>query len=300
MELDLLRKSELKFIGVDLDGANLNDLAAAVAEVLELEREEVFVTDYLDRVLTFDILREKMYSHQLLGKRDALFARMRAIKGVTLGEDTRIYSEGMLGWIAADAADVGPAFAEAERMAAVVKDKWSKRCMIFATGAEVKDGQVKDTNSTTIAETLEAAGFTSSFGGTLSDDMDLIAGSILRAVDNGFGLVFTTGGVGAESKDCTVEAVLTLDAQAATPYICTFEVGKGRHVKPGVRIAVGEVDGARIVSLPGPNDEVCAAMPIVLAGLAEGAANAVLAERVAVVLREKWRQKLHHHGHHHH
>jgi molybdenum cofactor synthesis domain-containing protein len=302
MEFDLLKKNELKFVGVDLDDANLNDLAAAIAEVLEMEVSEVFVTDYLDRTLTFDILRDRIYPHQIIDKQAPLMARLGAMPGVRVDADAKIRSEGMLGWIAADAEQANAALIVAERMSAEILDRWSRRTITFATGAEVKSGQVKDTNTATIAEQMVEAGFTSAFGGTLSDDIDLIAGSIRRAVGDGYGIVFTTGGVGAEAKDCTVEAVLMLDPGAATPVICTFEKGKGRHVKDAIRIAVGELDGARIIALPGPNDEVRACLPTVIAGLTQKAPKADLAEALAVILRDKWRQKANgfHHAHHHH
>ena len=42
------------------------------------------------------------------------------------------------------------------------------------------------------------------------------------AVEAGYGVVVTTGGVGAESKDHTIEALLKVDPQAATPYLTYF------------------------------------------------------------------------------
>ena len=72
----------------------------------------------------------------------------------------------------------------------------------------------------------------------------------------GFGLIITTGGVGAESKDHSVEAVLKLDPHAITPWILKFTPDMKRHHKEAVRIAVGRVGICRIVSLPGPHAEV--------------------------------------------
>jgi molybdopterin biosynthesis enzyme len=137
----------------------------------------------------------------------------------------------------------------------------------------------------------------------MRDDVDLIAGAIRTAIGNGYGLVITTGGVGAEAKDCTVEAVQKLDPSAHTPYLCRFEAGHGRHVKDGVRIAVGEYRGSRIVALPGPNDEVSAALAVLRPGLRDGVGSARLADEVAEVLRGVLRARMRHqpqHNHHHH
>lgn len=291
LEFDLLRKSELKFINIDLNNADLNAVAAAVAQVLELHSEEVFVTDYLNRVMTLDVLREKIYPHQIIDKKKPLLEQLAKVPGVVISDDTTIFSEGMLGWIAADADEANIALEEAAKMSVEIRDRWAKRSIVFATGSELIDGQVKDTNSASIRDFLTAEGYTVAFGGILRDDQSLIEGSIRTAIANGYSIVITTGGVGAESKDCTVEAVLAVDEQAATPYICTFEKGKGRHVKDGIRIAVGEHDSATIISLPGPNDEVCASLPLLLNGLNDRLDKGLFAERMAVNLRARWRAK---------
>lgn len=298
LEFDLLKKNELKFINIDLNNADLNVIAATVAEVLELNTDEVFVTDYLDRVMTLDILRDKLYPHQIIDKKTPLLEQLATVAGVTVSKETMIFSEGMLGWIAADSKQANEAIEQAVKMSAEIRDRWAKRCIVFATGSELIDGQIKDTNSASIRDFLTAEGYTVAFGGTLRDDQDLIEGSIRTAIANGYSIILTTGGVGAESKDCTVEAVLEIDTQAATPYICTFEKGKGRHVKDGIRIAVGEYENATIVSLPGPNDEVCSSLPLLLEGLNTRTSKAQFAERMAVNLRDRWRTK--HSGHQHH
>ena len=77
-----------------------------------------------------------------------------------------------------------------------------------------------------------------------------------------------------------------------------FTKGTGRHVKDGVRIAVGNEGLSTIVSLPGPHDEVELAVPVLLQGLAEAWDKARLADALAAVLAEKWKQKGMHHHHH--
>jgi hypothetical protein len=92
-----------------------------------------------------------------------------------------------------------------------------------------------------------------------------------------------------------VEAVLDIDPEAATPYICTFTKGVGRHFKEGVRIAVGEIDDAIVVSLPGRNDEVRASIDLSIDGLSKRPPKAQLAEYLAANLRGKLRAKMQHH-----
>jgi molybdenum cofactor synthesis domain-containing protein len=299
VEYDLLKKNELKFRNITLEHANLNDIAATVARVMHLDSSEVFVTDYLDNVMTLDILRDTLYPHQILAKKDQMLDQLKALPGVRITEQTTVYSEGMLGWIAADAEQAEQAMKAGEAMAATIRQRLAKRAIVFSTGAEVIKGEIEDTNSATISETLTAEGYTVKFGGSLRDDQDLIAGTLRRAIDDGYTIVITTGGVGAERKDCTVEAVLDLDREAATPYICTFTKGVGRHFKEGVRIAVGEVEDAVVISLPGPNDEVRASMPLVIEGLGKRPPKAQFAERLAANLRDKLRAKMHHSPHSH-
>jgi molybdenum cofactor synthesis domain-containing protein len=291
-QYDLLDKSELRVTNIHLGGADLNALAGVAARVLGLEANEVLVTDYLDEVLTFDILRPTMYPHQLLGRSDELLDALRVTPGVTLSALSRVTSNGMLGWIAADAEDMTAAIAGAKRIADEMDARIAKRVAVFSTGAELVSGEVKDTNWLLISDRLGAAGFACEHLGALPDDTQLISGSIRRAASSGFGVVITTGGVGAEAKDCTVEAVLALVPDAATRYTCHFTAGHGRHTKDGVRIAVGTHRGCRVISLPGPNDEVRVSLPHIEAGLANGAADEALASSIAETLRQVLRDRM--------
>ena len=56
-EWSLLEKTELGITGISLDRANLSEVARAVAGVLGLPAEEVYVIDARERLLTLDILR---------------------------------------------------------------------------------------------------------------------------------------------------------------------------------------------------------------------------------------------------
>jgi molybdenum cofactor synthesis domain-containing protein len=291
-QYDLLDKNELRVTDIRLEGADLSSLAAVAAQVLELSPAEVLVTDYLDHTLTFDVLRPTLYPHQLIGRSEELLNALRAVPGVTLSSRSQVTSNGMLGWIAADSDQMTEVLTEAQRIAEQVSARVAKRVAVFSTGAELVRGEVKDTNWSAISSRLTEAGFACDHLGTLADDEQLITGSIRRAANSGFGVVVTTGGVGAEAKDCTVEAVLSLVPDAVTRYTCHFTAGHGRHTKDGVRIAVGTYQGCRVISLPGPNDEVRACLDHVVSGLSTNTSDEMLASNIAQTLRQLLRDRM--------
>lgn len=289
---DLLGKTELTIFPIDLDGANLNEIADVVSGVLGLDRGDAWVVDVRDRSLTIDILRDRIDAHAIAGKQSKLLARLGRLPGVAISPETNVSSRGMLGWIADDTAEMQEALDRSEQMAFQVLARMKKRAVIFSTGQEVASGNIEDTNMPLIAETLIAEGYSVTVGGVLPDDRAIIAGRIRQAItDEGFGLIITTGGVGAEDKDHTVEAVLSLDSQATTPYLTRYEIGKGRHVKDGVRIAVGEHNGSLIVALPGPNDEVVVCLAVLAPALSQGIDKSRLAEAIARRLRERLHER---------
>ena len=296
-EFNLLRKTELRIQPVGLNGANLGDVAAAVAKVLGLEQNEVLVTDALGDAMTIDILRRTVNAYNIVGKQQVLLDALSRLPGVAISVDTSICSEGMLGWIGLEEAGAREALKRSEIMAEEVRRRIARRAMVFSTGSEVINGQIVDTNKPMIARCLEAEGYTVKLGPDLRDDWDYIAGLLRRAMDSGgYSLIVTTGGVGAEAKDHTIEALQAIDPQAATPYICHFEIGTGRHAKDGIRIGVAEDGGTLIVALTGPNDEVIISLEALTKGLAAGLGKAELASEIAGVLRQDLRRKMGH-GH---
>jgi len=294
-EFDLFQKTELRIENISLRGANLNDVAATVAEVLELGRDEVLVTDALHDVVTIDILRKTVDAYHLVGKRERLLHQLDQLPGVEITDETSICSEGMLGWIALDEPEAREALERSEKLVEEIRKTMAKRAIIFSTGFEVSSGQIEDTNKPTIAKRLEAEGYSVNEGPALQDDERLISTALKQAIESdGYGMIITTGGVGAEKKDRTVEAILSLDPKAATPYISKYEQGTGRHHKDGVRIAVGRVSDCLIVALPGPNDEVRSSLEILIDGLRRSWSKELLAEKLAENLRKKLREKMKH------
>lgn len=282
----LLHKTELKIERITLRDANLTELAAVVADTLALEREKVLVIDVRDDTVALDILQERVDAASIVGKQDLLLRRLGALPGVGITADTRCASDGMLGWIAWDDAEGRQALRYSEEIAAKIRRTLSSRAIVFSTGTEVASGQIQDTNTPIVAQRLEAEGYSVTLGATIGDDVDLIFGYLRSAVeDDGYGLVITTGGTGAEDKDWTVEAVQAIDPDAATPYICTYQKGVGRHAKDGVRIAVGQLADSLIVALPGPTEEVRASLDVLIDGLKSGRGKHTLAETIAATLR---------------
>ncbi len=292
-EFNLLEKTELRIEKIALRGANLNAVAEVVADVLGLECDEVLVIDARDDLLTLDLLRRTVDPYLVVGKQSALLEALGRLPGLTVTRETTLCSEGMLGWIAMDAGEAREALDRASGMAEQIRSRIATRAVVFSTGPEVISGQIEDTNKPTIARRLEEEGYSVAEGAALNDDVDYIAASLREAVEDlGFGLVITTGGVGAEEKDRTIEALLAIDTDAATPYLCKFERGHGRHAKDGVRIGVAQLHDALIVALPGPNDEVEIGMECLVRGLGSKLKKEELAAEIANVLRARLREKM--------
>ncbi len=291
LEYRLLEKTELWVGPVDLAGADLGACARAVARVMGLQADEVMVTDALERRLTFDVLVPTMRAEQFVSRQGELLQALAAVPGVSLDQETRVHSEGILGLISLDEQAGQEMLARTASMGREISRRIRKRAMILATGPEVIRGEIQDTNTPFLLRSLAARGYQVESAPALQDRAQAIAGAMRRAVEDAFGLVVTTGGVGAEGKDQTLEALLTLDPRAATPYVLKFRRGQGRHQKDGVRIGVGRLDPGLIVCLPGPHDEVRLLWPVLEQGLEQGWDKEHLARELAQTLRRKFLSK---------
>jgi molybdenum cofactor synthesis domain-containing protein len=301
MEWDLLEKTTFWVDGTHLDEANLGEVAAAAASALGLQADEVMVVDVQNDTVAFDLLRRKVAAESVAGKSGEILRRLAEVPGVTLTDDASLHSEGVLGFIALDTETAQQVISRSEEMGASVAAAVSSRACVFASGSEVIAGNIEDTNSPYLIEALTEAGYRAEFGGIIRDSTAEAINRLEDALMKGFGLIVTTGGVGAESKDHTIEAVLQLDREAHTPWILKFTPDMRRHHKEGVRIAVGRVGISRIVSLPGPNAEVREGCRALLTGIGRGLDDAALAEAVASAIRERWLDRMgkekHHYGH---
>lgn len=177
-----------------------------------------------------------------------------------------------------------------EQIGCQVSERIQKRVIIFSSGCEIKKGLIQDTNSPYIKSSLVQEGYRVTIGQVLEDNQGFIVSTLSKAVNEGFGLIITTGGVGVEDKDRTIEALLELDPMASTPYIIRYEKGTGRHEKDGVKIGGAYVKPSFIIPLPGPHEEVKVGLEVIIDGLKrrldkEKLATA-LSERYVGVLRE--------------
>jgi molybdenum cofactor synthesis domain-containing protein len=300
----LLDKGELEIEGIVLEQSNLNELAAAVAEEIGIDAKDVLVIDVRDSTVTLDILRSRLDPAQFVSKEESILNRLRNLRGVILDANARISSNGMLGWIAGDNADMKlsrDAVSLSKRLGEQLARNISGRVIVFPTGIEIEKGEIEDTNTPLIMEKLTEAGFAADKGEILKDDVNLLYAKLLQAAERGYGVSITTGGVGAENKDYSVEAVMMIDSRACTPYIAKFKTGIGRHSKDGIRIAVGKAGLTTYIALPGPNDEVAVCIDTVVKGITENWSREVLAGELARLLRTRLKEKIevtrHYHGH---
>ena len=286
MDLDLFGKTEIWIEHITLANADLGEISRAVAEILGLKDHEVIVTDVRENRVVLDVLRETVYAEQVFGKKDELLKRLSEIPGVKVTAETTIHSEGILGCIALDKELAKTVIERSKQMINEIKNKIAKRAIIFPTGFEVKKGIIKDTNTPLLVERLKKERYKVTRGNPLEDDENNIASNILNAISMGYGAIIITGGVGAEDKDKTIEGILKVDPDAATPYIVKYKIGTGRHIKDGVKIAVGKVGEVTIIALPGPTKEVKLCLEEVVQGLSLGLDKYTLAENIAKVLRK--------------
>jgi hypothetical protein len=94
-EFDLLHKTELRIERIRLQHADLNEVAAVVADVLDLEPFEVLVTDVVGDIVTLDILRQTVDAYALVGRQKRLFDALGRLPGVEVTQETSICSQGM-------------------------------------------------------------------------------------------------------------------------------------------------------------------------------------------------------------
>ena len=78
---------------------------------------------------------------------------------------------------------------------------------ILVVGNEILDGVVLDTNSQWIVNRLKPLGFQVHEAITVRDDTEEIGAALNRLIDDGCGLVFTTGGLGPTHDDMTLQGV---------------------------------------------------------------------------------------------
>ena len=294
MELELFEKTEIWISPVHIADVDLGLVAERFAEVLHLEKKEVMVVDVREELIALDILKKSVKAEDIIGKKDALLKALAVIPGIRLTPETSLHSDGILGLIAVENEETaGNILKGMERMRREISDKIRKRAIVFPSGFEVKGGMIQDANSPYIRDRLQGEGYNVTVGDVLEDDVESIVPVLRRALEGAYGLIITTGGVGAEDKDRMVEAFLRLDPEAATPYIIRYEKGKGRHEKDGVKIGVAYINPTYLVALPGPHEEVKAGIEVIVLGLKKGLGKEELAAALSKEYIELLR-RIHH------
>jgi molybdenum cofactor synthesis domain-containing protein len=300
MEYRLLNKTEIWVGPLGLSDVNLGRCASVVARTLSLPEETVSVTDAQKGHLAFDVMSPTVGAENIIAKKEAMLSALSEVPGVSITPATDIHSDGILGLINAAPAEGADILRRSQALGREIADRISKRAMIFPTGTEVINQLIQDTNTPFLKNQLESLGFNVSTSAPLPDDVAKIFQSIRDAADDPFGLIITTGGVGAEGKDQTLEALEKLDPNASLPYVLKFKKGTGRHDKEGVRIGVGMAGSSLIVCLPGPNDEVQLMWPVLRKALVEKWEKATLADHLRRVLSEKFSHFNPHNVHYNH
>ena len=301
LELNLLSKTELRIQGISLDAANLTDIAAAVARALDLPEDKIAVIDVRPGQVALDVLMPNIAAEQFFGREKRLLKAVSALPGVTLQNGAFVHSEGILGAISLDEEEAPRALKAAKALAGGIEriNIARARVMVFPTGFELIAKNIQDTNTPYLCKIFGEAGLVPEAGPCLPDNLGALVKALGEAAENSRAVV-TTGGVGAEDKDFSVEAILSLDPGAAAPYLVKFARGQGRHVKDGIRIAVGEYKGCIIAALPGPHDEVRLAGPVLVRGVKQRLGKSEIAEEVASILRGKFTGSMQAHHHHNH
>lgn len=281
----LFNKTELFVRGLGLNDVDLGSVSDTVADILGIERNKVLVVDALDDTITLDVLKETLDAKKLIGCERDILQALSLLDGLTVTKNTHIHSEGVLGFIGLEMESKDDFVRTVDETESRIAEKISKRCLVLPTGDEIIAGKITDTNTPFLVDALQAARFSAQPGTALPDDEDVVFGKLLDATMQGFGVVITTGGTGAEKKDCVVEAIQKLDKDAATPYTVHFTKGQGRHHKDGVRIAVGRRDLTTFIALTGPHEEVVQVTRTLIDGLTQNWNKRKLAESLADLIR---------------
>ena len=133
-------------------------------------------------------------------KEAALLDAIKAVPGVTLYPETYLHSNGVLGQVCAGVEDEETVLRQVEQMTDELRRNVSHRAIVFPTGFELQQGLIEDTNTPYLKEMLEQEGYKVTVGEIMADELPDIVDKLEDALSRGFGLILTTGGVGAEGK----------------------------------------------------------------------------------------------------
>ncbi|MEM3265217.1 MAG: molybdopterin-binding protein [Candidatus Micrarchaeaceae archaeon] len=294
MQWNLLEKTTFWIEGIELENVDLRVLSSAAGKVFNMEPEkEIIVVDVRPNLLVFDVLKRDISPEQVVGKGKELIDMLKTVPNVTVSKEAQIHSEGILGLIAADENEAHDILQRSNKMATNILEKIQKRVIIFASGSELINGKIKDTNSPYLIDLFKKNGFEAECGGILPDDPDTMVSYLEDALNRGFSYVLITGGTGAEDKDYTSEAISKVSSYKTESYILKFKPESSyashyHHKGDGVKITIGVSGITKIIGLPGPHEEIEMISNNLMEGIKNGINEADLAELIAAPLRQKW------------
>lgn len=292
--LNLLEKTEICIKPIELNQANLSSIAAVTAKVLGIEERFVQVIDVRSDSISLDILAPDIKAESVYGKGRQLLENLSKIQGASVFNETNIHSQGILGYLCLDEEAAKDLIKKTSKIESEVINNISKRAIVFPSGFEVQQGMIEDTNTPFLISELEKDGFKVVKGEILPDDINVVETKFNDALNKGYGIIISTGGVGAEDKDFNIEGLMRVIPSAYTPYIIRFTKGEGRHKKDGVRIGVGRNGLSTIINLPGPHEEVKTAYPVIKEYINNKLTLEEVSEKLALVLKRRWQKHNNH------
>ena len=301
MTWNLLEKTTFWVEGIELQDVDLRILSETVGRIFNMAPEkEIMVVDVRPGLVVFDVLKRDISPQQVIGKGKEILTAFKSIPGVKISYDAQIHSEGILGLIAAEKDESQDILERSRQMTNEIEEKMKKRIIIFASGNELIEGKIKDTNSPYLMQLFEENGFYVKYGGILPDDLEAMVSYLEDALNEGFGYIIITGGTGAEEKDYTARAIDAIAPHKSQSYIMKFTPGSNyashyHHVGDGVKITVGVAGITKIIGLPGPHEEVRLISQNLLDGIKNNLNENDLSEIIAAPLRLKWNKSFENH-----
>ncbi|MGC8573607.1 MAG: molybdopterin-binding protein [Caldisphaera sp.] len=301
MTWNLLEKTTFWIEGIELENVDLKILSETVGKIFNMAPEkEIMVVDVRPGLVVFDVLKQDISPEQVVGKGKEILTIFRSIPGIKISDDAQIHSEGILGLIAAEKDESKEILERSRQITNEIEEKIKKRIIVFASGNELIEGKIKDTNSPYLMQLFKENDFDVKYGGILPDDPDAMVSYLEDALNEGFGYIIITGGTGAEDKDYTARAIDAIASHKAQSYILKFIPGSNyashyHHVSDGVKITVGVSGITKIIGLPGPHEEIKLISQNLLDGIKNNLNENDLSEIIAAPLRLKWNESFKNH-----
>lgn len=152
-------------------------------------------------------------------------------------------------------------------------DAPTPRVLVITVSDRAARGSREDRSGPRLVELLQAAGYETTGPRLVTDGIEPVAASLRQGVDEGFGVIVTTGGTGVSPRDFTPEATSSLVTRELHGVAEHLRREGTRHTPLAVlsRGVIGVVDatqegavGTLLVNLPGSVKGVEQSMPVLL------------------------------------